>query len=158
MRTKTKAPIGKLTTRADFMYHRLDWSPVGTLGKLEHIAGEVFVTLDEQRRAIVKLSAGVSADHYDRLVVRIVNKLSGEIDTKTFGFRDGLRGVKRVDERVGAPHPWPGNDPVLNADTSVGAPFYAWAGSMGSFDWYIAVPETTLPLMESVAAYIAQFV
>lgn len=154
--TKTKLapnpyPHAKQATKCDFMRRRLDWAPVVALKHpIEWIGAEAFVTLDDTRRAIVTLDVNGVGEHYSRLTVRIVSKLTGAIDSKSFLFSAYLLG--RVDDRVGGPNPYPERCPVLNQGFK-GFEVVAYCG----WDWYIAVPATTLPLMEAVAAYVRTF-
>lgn len=136
-------------TRHDFMSQRLNWNPVASPRKF--IGGDVFFELDDARRAIVSLETHGTAEHYVRLLVRIVNKFTGEIDRKFFAFSEFLRG--RIDDRVGGPHPWPTNNREENAEFTR-FEVTAYCG----WDWYIAVPADTTTLTEAVASYIAQFV
>jgi len=135
-----KKTEGKPTSKAEFL-QRLDWSPVEAL-KLptEWIGSDLYVTLDDTRRAVVALKTHNCADHYERLVVRVVNKHEGEIDSQSFGFDEHLKDVGRIDTRQ---HDYP--------DQSYGVISYvAW-------DWHLAVPKTTEPLTKAVAAYLALF-
>lgn len=127
-------------TRAAFM-RSLDWSPVEALGlKMQWIGSELFIHLDQDRRAVVTISTHGAADHYEKLVVRIVNKKDGPVDTKAFKFNEYLRGVGRSDSRHD--HPDQGFEVVS---------YVGW-------HWYIAIPKTTKPLTEAVAAYATMFV
>lgn len=85
----------KLSSRADFMRKRIDWSPVLDLHLTpEWIGSDLFLKLDDERRA------------------------------------DSRRDYE-------------GSYQVV---------------SHCSWDWYIAVPSSTLPLTEAIAAYVALFV
>ena len=138
---KTKAPEAeKTTTKAEFMKARIDWSPLEAL-KLptEWIGADLFVRLDDERRVVVSLKTHGCEDHYEKLLVRVLNKREGAVDEKSFRFREYLGGIHRKDS-----HP--------NRE-AMGYEVVAYV----SWDWYIAVPETTAPLVEAVAAYVAMF-
>lgn len=128
------------TTKAEFMKARLDWAPVEALKlPLEWIGSDLFVKLDELRRARISIEAFRCVDHYNQLLVRVLNKREGEVDAKGFMFHEHLGGVPRKDD-----HP--------NREQRG----YLVISHTG-WDWYIAVPETTAPLTEAVAAYLAMF-
>lgn len=132
-------PDPKKLTRGEFM-RSLDWSPVEALGlKMQWIGSELFIHLDQDRRAAVSISTNGHAEHYVMLVVRIVNKREGQVDSKSFGFSEYLREVGRSDTRHDMP------DQRFEVVSHVG------------WHWYIAVPKTTKPLTEAVAAYAALF-
>lgn len=130
----------KLSSRADFMRKRIDWSPVLDLHLTpEWIGSDLFLKLDDERRAIVSFVTQGCAEHYTSMFVRVVNKRSGEVDRKHFPLNEHLRDVPRADSR----RDYEGSYQVV---------------SHCSWDWYIAVPSSTLPLTEAIAAYVALFV
>lgn len=153
-----KAPIGsypadKRATKRDFMQYRLDWSPVLALGfPAEWIGAELYVSLDDVRRVVISVHTTGTHEHYNRLAAKVVSKTAGPIDERSFAFRAFLGNVGRADDRADGPNRHPHNDPALNR---IDVPFEVI--STCAWDWYIAVPATTLPLMEAVAAYVRTF-
>lgn len=146
----------KRATKRDFMQHRLDWTPVLALGHpCEWIGAELYITLDDTRRAIVSVDTTGTHEHYDRIRVKVVSKMTGPIDDRSFGFRAFLGGVRRADSRVSGQHAWPESSPALQHlnQTNVRYEVINHCG----WDWYIAIPATTLPLTEAVAAYVLTF-
>lgn len=127
-------------TRAEFM-QKFEWEPLEALGlRMEWIGSDLFVHLDADRRAVVTIATTWIADHYRALVVKILNKREGEVDRKTFSFSEHLNGVQRADTRSDLPQQ---QFEVIS--------YVHW-------NWYIAIPSTTTPLTEAVAAYVATFV
>lgn len=142
---KSSGPIGsypadpKRATKRDFMQHRLDWTPVLALGyPAEWIGAELYVSLDDTRRVVISIHTTGTAEHYNRLAAKVVSKTSGPIDDRSFGFMAFLGGVSRTDWRESV------HDRFEVIDHC-------------GWDWYIAVPSTTLPLTEAVAAYVRTF-
>lgn len=143
----------KRATRRDFMQHRLDWTPLLAIGlPVEWIGAELYVMLDDARRAVISIQTTGTHEHYDRIVCKIVSKTAGPIDDRSFGFQAFLGNVGRADRRVGGSHPYPTNDPARNR-IDVRYEVIDYCG----WDWYIAIPATTLPLTEAVAAYVRTF-
>lgn len=137
-----------------FLTTVFDWSGVKGAGSAASwIGSDLFVTLNRDVRAIVSLVTGGTHGTYSGLLVRLVNKREGEVDRRVFTFAEHLGHVARMDERVDGPHPYPARDPALNA---AGPHTYSVVAHTG-WDWYICEPETTQPLTDAVAAYLAVF-
>lgn len=93
-----------------------------------------FTPLDDGRLVRMSLNYGNSVDHWDRVVVTILNKLDGPVDQKAFKFEDYMQPVKR-------PAPDGGSD------------LYCY----GKKGWYIAIPVTTNQFVHAVETYIGLF-
>jgi len=134
MSTKTTGiRNGKCASKIDFMRSGFDWSAVKALGlPTEMVGDDLYVQLDDVRRAVVSLAEGRVSGTFDRLSVKIVSKTHGKLDTKSFTFGAYLPGSDKVD-----------NGYRIIAHTG-------WS-------WYIARPTTTRPLIEAVAAYVRMF-
>lgn len=95
--------------------------------------------LDADRKIIIKMVTQGYADHYTALLVRIVHKKEGGIVRKLFQFSDYLFLAAKQ------PHPNYRADMPLQV-----------IGSCG-WDWYIAIPNSTAPLVDSVEQWIDMF-
>jgi hypothetical protein len=122
----------KYPTKAAWLQGEFKWTlPVKWVG----IDG--FVTLDAERRAKITLSDANYHDHYDKLDVVIINKHQGIVDSKRFKFNDYMSAVPRPD---------------LTSDDTL------WCYDRdGGASWYIAVPDSTEPLVTAVEEYIRMF-
>lgn len=138
---KSPKSLSATKTRTEFM-QKFEWEPLEALGlRMDWIGSDLFVHLDADRRAVVTIATTGIAEHYRTLVVKILNKREGEVDRKSFSFSEHLDGVvKRLDARNDLPQQ---RFEVIS--------HCVW-------DWYIAIPATTTPLTEAVAAYVATFV
>ena len=94
--------------------------------------------LDEDRKVVIELVTRGYADHYVALLVRVVHKVHGEIVRKTFAFKDYLN--------CSVTQPHPSYRPGMALQ--VIAPHW---------EWYIAVPSSTAPLVDSVEQWIGMF-
>ena len=125
-------------THEGFIKGAIDWSPLTTnLPRFEWNGSDLFVRLDDDRRAIVSLA---EQDNTSGLLVRILDKRKGEIDRKRFAFREWL--LERADR-----HP--------DRNHAIGGP--CLHGGRSQWSWHIAVPTTTRPIVEAVTSYIGQF-
>lgn len=109
-----------------------DW-PLGI--KESWIALTSVWKMDEDRRAVITLDASGYVDHYRRFVVEISSKTSGLIHKQAFEFSDFLDLNQRADNRSDYPGPY-----EVNANIG--------------WQWYIAVPKDTKPLVEAILQYI----
>ena len=94
--------------------------------------------IDEDRKVVIEMVTQGYADHYVALLVRIVHKVNGEIVRKAFKFQDYL---------------WPAHTQSHRAYHN-GMPLQVIAPT---WDWYIAVPSSTAPLVDSVEQWIEMF-
>ena len=95
--------------------------------------------LDKTRRASITLAThGISPD-YTGFDVRITNKQDGKIASKTFLFKDYLDPRKRADSR---------------SDFQESFKVVDHCG----WDWYIAIPRDTAPLVEAIEGYIETWI
>jgi len=94
--------------------------------------------LDEDRKVVIELVTQDYADHYAALLVRVVHKVNGEIVRKVFKFADYL--YCSVTQPHRAYHK--------------GMPLQVIAPT---WDWYIAIPSSTAPLVDSVEQWIGMF-
>ena len=130
----------EITTKREFLEKRFSWQFMGVVLFAD---GFGIIQLDEDRRAVITLMSRFIFHHYDALKVEIINKRTGEIDSRLFPF-DMLPATERADDRseylIGPHH----NKFTAGVVT-------------GSFDWYIAVPKSTDPLVNEIMRYIGQW-
>ena len=94
--------------------------------------------LDEDRKVIIEMVTTGYHDHYTALLIRIVHKVNAEVVRQLFRFDDYL---------------WPSHTQSHSAyypdmKLQVIAPHW---------EWYIAVPSSTAPLVDSVEQWIGMF-
>lgn len=95
--------------------------------------------LDEDRKVVIEMVTQGYADHYTALLVRIIHKVESEIVRKLFRFEDYLWAAHKQ------PHPNYRKDMKLEV-----------IGPCG-WEWYIAVPSSTAPLVDSIELWIGMF-
>lgn len=105
-----------------------------------------YVQLDDDRRAHVVLATDnpyaryPTAGDYTSIVVSIVSKTRGLIQRKVFVFDDYLH--ERKDDRTD--YPIAGNTTFQVVDHC-------------GWDWYIAVPTSTTPLVQAIDTFLDMF-
>lgn len=127
-----------ITDNPGIFIDALDWH----LPNLKVNAAGAIEELDADRRAVISLYSGNSADHFGGVKVEIVSKTTGHITAQVFLFDDYLdtspRG--RADDRSGN-YPYGGNR------TYTVISYIGWR-------WYIAVPRDDRPFTAAVEDYI----
>jgi hypothetical protein len=142
--TKVKSPSIQLNqTRYpdDFMRKLLYSLPEMQVGNLSIFGTHAILEMTDGKRASIDLTnerEGAGTPHggdYAGLRVTVKSEKAGHIDSCLFPFNMYLRQQMRVDNR--ADHT--SNYQVLS--------YVVW-------DWYIAIPYSTKPLMEAISDYI----
>lgn len=125
-------------TKTSFLRGLLDWPAELTI---EWIGDTGYVTLDEDRRAIITMITRGTAHHYAGLQVEIVSKTAGPVDRRYLPFDDFLRLA-----------PGSRTDHALKD----GRPHFEVIAYVG-WHWYISQPESSAPVCDAAAAYIRLF-
>jgi hypothetical protein len=99
------------------------------------------IQMTNNRVARVEITDRSCQDHFGALDVKIIHTVNGDIDFKTFKFRDYLD--EREDTRTDLPEERP----------------HVWTNSGSKFEWYIAHPTKAArtKLTAAIVAYIKAF-